>query len=66
MSSLGGVTHTILTVEKNLALVILSPILQWGTIPYSGMYLNHAPDTSIFVPPLVSPLFGSTFLTTGL
>ena len=65
MSSLGGAMHTILTVEKNLALDTFSPILQWGTIPYSGMYLNQAPDTSIAVPPLVNPLKGSTFFTTG-
>lgn len=56
MSSLGGVLQTILTVEKNLALMTFGPILQWGTIPYSGMYLNQAPETSIGVPPLVKPL----------
>lgn len=65
MSSLGGAIQTILTVEKNLALDTFSPILQWGTIPYSGMYLNQAPETSIAVPPFVRPLNGSTFFTTG-
>lgn len=66
MSSFGGAIHTILTVEKNWALETLSPILQWGTIPYSGMYLNQAPETSILVPPLVNPLLGSTFFITGV
>jgi hypothetical protein len=37
ISSFGVETQTILTVETNCALMILSPILQWGTTPYSGL-----------------------------
>ena len=37
MSSFGGVLQTILTVDEKMALETLSPILQWGTTPYSGL-----------------------------
>ncbi len=60
-----GDLQTNLTVESKYALTTLSPNLQWGTIPYSGIYLKLYPMTSTKVSPFVSPDFGCILKNVG-
>jgi len=51
----GGAGQIILTVDSKIPLEIEFPILQNGMTPYSGMNLNQAPSTTIYVPPSIGP-----------